>query len=151
VRSRRRAGHLSDLRDEPLHWVTGTSAPCTSVFHPVRVDQPIDDRAVSGADPTNRYDAVSRWWRHERFHRLVLRDHAASLGRFVAARDALERRWLEHPPATADAFAESASAEASWLADLVAADLAETRPGWLSSLWQELDESAGLDVDDVAD
>jgi dipeptidase len=141
------ASWVSDLRDEPLHWVTATSAPCTSVFHPVRTDQPIDARTVFGPDPTNRFDAASRWWRHERFHRLVLRDHAASLGRFAAARDALEHRWLERPPATADAFAESAAAEASWLADLVAADLAETRPEWLCSLWRALDESAGLVVD----
>jgi hypothetical protein len=135
---------VSDLRDEPLHWATATSAPCTSVFHPVRVDEPIDHRAVFGPDATNRFDAASRWWQHERLHRLVLRDHAASLGRFAAARDALERRWLATPPATADAFAESAAAEAEWLADLVAVDVAETRPGWLCSLWHELDDAAGL-------
>ena len=138
------ASWVSDLCVEPLHWATTTSAPCTSVFHPVRVDQPVDDRAVFGPDPTNRFDPGSRWWRHERFHRLVLRDHAGSLGRFVAARDALERRWLDQPPATADAVAASAAAEASWLADLVDADLPETRPEWLRSLWQELDASAGL-------
>jgi dipeptidase len=141
------ASWVSDLRDEPLHWATATSAPCTSVFHPVRVGHPIDHRAVLGPDPTNRYDPASRWWRHERFHRLVLRDHAGSLGRFGAARDELERGWIENPPLTADAFAESAVAEASWLADLVAADPEETRPEWLSSLWRGLDESAGLVAD----
>jgi dipeptidase len=141
------ASWVSDLRSDPLHWVTATSAPCTSVFHPVRVGRPIDHRAVLGPDPTNRFDTASRWWRHERLHRLVLRDHAAALGRFAAARDALERRWLAAPPDTAAAFAESATAEASWLAELVDADLAETRPDWLVSLWRELDASAGLAID----
>jgi dipeptidase len=138
------ASWVTDLRHEPLHWATATSAPCTSVFHPVRVGEPADHRSVLGPDPTNRYDPDSRWWRHELLHRLVLRDHATSLARFAAARDALEQRWLEAPPATADAFAESAAAEAGWYADLASADLSETRPDWLCEIWRELDRAAGV-------
>ena len=132
---------VADLRTDPLHWVTATSAPCTSLFKPVRVNEP----ANLGADPTNRFDPESVWWRHERLHRLVLRDHSGSTARFVAARDRTEATWLAEPPSTAAAFAQADKLEGQWRADLVAADLPDRRPGWLRSLWSELDETAQLD------
>jgi secernin len=131
---------VADLRAEPLHWVTATSAPCTSIFKPVRVDQPVDLGPV-GAD---HHDPTSRWWRHEQLHRLVLRDHAASLARFASQRDTVERAWLADPPATGEAFAAADRLEADWLADLSAADLPETRPRWLRAQWRTLDHDAAL-------
>ena len=138
------ASWVSDLRDDPLHWVTATSAPCTSTFHPVRVEQPVDLLATFGPDPTNRYDATSRWWAHELLHRRVLLDHDASIAKFATDRDRIEREWIASPPTTADAVAMSAIAEQRWLAALVAADLPDARPAWLSDLWHDLDVAAGL-------
>ncbi len=138
------ASWVSDLRAEPLHWMTATSAPCTSTFHPVRVDRPIDQGATFGPDPTNRYDAASRWWTHELLHRQVLSDHEASVAVFAAERDALEREWLSAPPDSEVAFAASASAEEQWLAALVAADLGDVRPEWLVDVWRDLDDAAAL-------
>jgi hypothetical protein len=138
------ASWVSDLRGDPLHWLTATSAPCTSTFHPVRVDRPIDQDATFGPDPTNRYDAASRWWTHELLHRQALRDHEASVAVFAAERDALENEWLAAPPDSEVAFAASASAEDRWLAALVAADLGDVRPEWLVDLWRDLDHAAAL-------
>ena len=138
------ASWVSDLRGEPLHWLTATSAPCTSTFHPVRIDRPIDQAATFGPDPTNRYDAASRWWAHERLHRRVLRDHETSLATFAVERDALERDWVAAPPASEVAFAASAVAEQRRLAALVAADIDDVRPPWLVDLWQDLDAAAGI-------
>lgn len=138
------ASWVADLRATPLHWVTATSAPCTSVFHPVRVDAAVDQDAVLGPDPTNRFDPSTRWWSHEQLHRLVLRDHSAAIARFAGERDALERRWLQEPPETSPAFAESAALEAAWLADLAAVDPPDTRPDWLRDHWRDLDARAGL-------
>ncbi len=138
------ASWVSDLRRDPLHWVTATSAPCTSTFHPVRVERPVDRAATFGPDPTNRYDPASRWWTHELLHRRVLLDHEASIATYGAARDLLEREWTDSPPDSAAAFAQSAVTERQWLADLVAADLPDARPEWLSNLWRELGEAAGL-------
>jgi len=138
------ASWVSDLRTDPLHWLTATSAPCTSTFHPVRVGNPLDQLAVFGPAPTNRFDPATRWWTHELLHRTVLRDHAASIARFSAARDLLERRWIDAPPDSATAFDESATAERAWLADLVAADLPDHRPRWLRRIWRQLDEQAGV-------
>jgi hypothetical protein len=138
------ASWVSDLRTDPVHWITATSAPCTSTFHPARVDRPVDHRATFGPDPTNRFDAASRWWRHELLHRRALRDHQAAVESFLTERDALEEAWLDAPPDTAVAFAQSAALEQRWLDDLVAADRPDVRPPWLCELWRELDESADL-------
>jgi dipeptidase len=143
------ASWVSDLRGEPLHWLTATSAPCTSTFHPVRIDRPVDQAATFGSDPTNRYDAASRWWAHERLHRRVLRDHETSLATFAAERDALEREWVAAPPASEVAFATSAVAEQRWLAALMAADIGDVRPPWLVDLWQDLDAAAGIPALDL--
>jgi secernin len=137
---------VSDLRADPLHWITATSAPCTSTFHPARVDRPVDSSAVFGPDPTNRFDAASRWWTHELLHRLALRDLPAAIGRFEASRDRLESAWLRDPPDTATAFEQSAVAERAWLDDLRAADLGERRERWLVDLWQRFDDDAGVDA-----
>jgi dipeptidase len=138
------ASWVSDLRSDPLHWVTATSAPCTSTFHPVWVDRPIDPTVVFGPDPTNRYDPASRWWTHELLHRRVLRDHGVAVTLFAGARDRLEREWLASPPDSADAFVRSADAEQRWLAELVAANLDDVRPEWLREVWRRLDDAAGL-------
>jgi len=140
------ASWVSDLRSDPLHWLTATSAPCTSTFHPVRVDEPVDQLATFGPDPTNRYDPASRWWTHELLHRRVLLDHDASIASFATDRDRIEREWIVSRPATAVAVAMSAEAEQRWLAALVAADLPDARPALLRDLWHDLDVAAGLPI-----
>ena len=141
------ASWVSDLRGDPLHWVTATSAPCTSIFHPVRVSEPVDQGATFGPDPTNRYDAASRWWSHELLHRRVLRDHGPAKDAFGAVRDRLEHEWTAAPPTTVEAFAQSADHERAWLAGLVAIDQVDTRPTWLQDLWRGLDHAAGMPRD----
>ena len=138
------ASWVSDLRHDPLHWLTATSAPCTSTFHPVRVGRPVDQAATFGPDPTNRYDATSRWWTHELLHRRVLRDHERSIATLTAERDLLEREWIAAPPESEVAFASSAASEQRWLSALVAADVGEARPSWLVDRWHDLDLAAGV-------
>ncbi|MCB9678305.1 MAG: peptidase family C69 [Alphaproteobacteria bacterium] len=113
---------------EPRIWATATSAPCTSIFKPVRVDTPLD-LGAPGATPND-----SLWWRHERLHRLVMRDHAARLARYAAERDATEARWLADPPAPAEAFAEADALLARWTADQPA-DGPDDRPWYVRRFW----------------
>ncbi|CAN5886438.1 dipeptidase [soil metagenome] len=136
------ASWVADLRAEPRHWVAPTAAPCTSTFLPVTVKDP----AALGPEATNRFDPATRWWRHELLHRLVLRDHSASVARFAAARDRTERAWLDAPPSTTEAAAAVDEAEAAWLADLSAARLPDRRPRWLRRLWEDLDRKAAIAV-----
>ncbi len=110
--------------DSPLIFVTGTSAPCASVFKPVWIDAGLPDL---GPKPTRQYDPQTLFWAHERLHRAVLLNYQERLAAYAAERDALERRFIEgalrlkNAPArerrdfTAACFREAADAEAQWL------------------------------------
>ena len=136
------ASWVADLRAERRHWVTATSAPCTSIAKPVRVAEPVD--VDPAAMPTNQYDASYRWWRHERLHRRARRDVAAALARLGDERGRVEKEWFRHPPGSAEAFATADGLEEVWLKDLVEADLTDTRPGWLRRRWRAIDRAAGM-------
>ena len=141
------ASWVADLRERPVHWVTATSAPCTSIFKPVTVEEPLEVDPLTM--PDNHFDPAHRWWRHERLHRLALRDHPASLARFGPERDRVESAWLAAPPKAAEAFETADSMEAHWLADLVAAGLPDRRPRWLRRQWRATDRAAGV-LEEVA-
>ena len=136
------ASWVADLRGDPLHWVTATAAPCTSLFKPVRVAEPV--ALDPGVTATDRFDDDVAWWRHERYHRLALRDHTASVVRATADRARTEAAWVADPPPSAQAFAEAERLRGRWLADLQAAGLPERRPRWLRALWQRWDRDADL-------
>jgi dipeptidase len=122
------------------HWVTGTAAPCTSLFKPVSVDVPLE----LGPPPKDRADDESLWWRHERLHRAVMRDPARLAACYCAERDEIESAWLANPPDSSSAFAEAAGLEAKWTGDVLAVDAQETRPRFVARYWAKRDARAGL-------
>lgn len=125
------------------HWATGTAAPCTSLFKPVSVDSPLE----SGGEPTERADDASLWWRHERLHRLALRDPERLLPRFTAHRDDIERRWLAEPPPPAEAFAEGDRLLEKWTNVVRSVGrIRDQRPWFARRYWQRRDAAAGLAV-----
>jgi dipeptidase len=128
------------------HFATATAAPCTALFKPVRVGEPLD----LGSAPSDRYDPASLWWRHERLHRAVSRDPERLLPLFAGERDALEATWLAEGASAlpADAFAEGDRRLADWTARVEqAARLrpeADARPGFVRRYWAKRDARAGL-------
>jgi dipeptidase len=135
------ASWVSDLRPGALrHWVTGTAAPCTGLFKPVRVEEPLD----LGPLPTDRADPASLWWRHERLHRRVLRDPTTLGPLFEAERNAIEARWQVSPPEPVAAFAEGDRLLAGWTALVEAKDAADTRPRLVRRYWRLRNGRAGL-------
>jgi hypothetical protein len=121
------------------HWVTGTAAPCVSLFKPVHVDTPVD----LGPALTDRDDSASLWWRHERLHRRAMRDPVA-LGRlFFEERDTLEASWRSRPPSSTAAFAEGDRHLAGWTARIEAAEAADRRPRHVRRYWRRRDRRAG--------
>jgi dipeptidase len=117
--------------DGDRHWVTGTAAPCTGLFKPIRVDAPID----LGAGATDRADGESLWWRHERFHRMVMRNPTAAYPVFVDKRDALEAKWLGDVPGSADAFAEGDRRLGAWTEAVGSLEVADVRPVLVRRYW----------------
>ncbi len=134
------ASFVADLREQPLHWATATAAPCTSLFKPVRVDQPVD----LGPAPTNRFDPSTLWWRHELLHRATIADLAGLLPRYRDARDRTEAEWIAGPPSSSEAFATAEHLEAAWRQEIAGAGT-DRRPAWLRRSWRRLDAAAGMD------
>jgi dipeptidase len=132
------------------HWVTATSAPCTSVFKPVWFEGGVP---ASGAAPTGTYDAESSWWRHEDLHRETLHDYAVLLPLYERELLELESQLREEAAAattsegrrscTESAFATAAAAEARWLESVRAAGARGTGPGLFGRAWRSFDRAAG--------
>lgn len=74
-----------------LHWLTGTSSPCLSLFKPMALGGGL----ISTGPPAGEtFDQESLWWRHERLHRLTLGDYARRRAMFEIERRELEARIL---------------------------------------------------------
>ena len=134
------ASWVSDLRSGVRHWATATSAPCTSLFKPVGIDQPVD----LGPAPTNVFDERCVWWRHERLHRSTMAAHATLLPRYAPARDRIESRWVTEPPSSVDAFRHADRMENEWWRDVAAARLTDSRPSWVRRSWRTFDRAARI-------
>ncbi len=135
------ASWVADLRTgDHIHWVTATSAPCTSLFKPVTIHDEVD----LGPAPTDRDDPRTTWWRHERLHRAVMADPGALLPRFSQERDRVEAGWLEDPPPAEEAFRAADHLERRWLDDVLAARLPDRRPWRVRRYWAARAREAGF-------
>lgn len=67
------ASLVAELGKENTFWATGTSAPCTSIFKPIRFSENV--LPDLGPIPTGSYTANSLWWEHEKLHRSILKDY----------------------------------------------------------------------------
>ncbi len=139
---------VADLTDRPVAYVTGTSAPCLSLFRPIWVD--VEDADASPA-PSERYDPRCSWWAHERLHRRGLRQLDANLVRLSEERDAIERRLVQrarsaHSSAERQAVCRQGASEAREFRSRW--DDRLTGPGRLPPLlrryWRGLDRESGL-------
>lgn len=138
------ASWVADLRPGAVrHWATGTAAPCTSLFKPVSVDQPLD----LGPPPTDRADGPSGrslWWRHEELHRAVMRDPTRLGSRYYAERDAIEAAWLSSPPDSKSAFTEGDALLDRWTRDVTAQSVGDVRPGFVRRYWARRNRRARI-------
>jgi len=125
------------------HWVTGTAAPCTGIFKPVRVEEALD----LGPAPSDLADDASLWWRHERLHRRVVADPARLLPLYREERDAVEKAWLADPAEPAQAFAEADQLLKDWEQRVAFEAGADTRPGFVRRYWRKRNQRAGLVLD----
>ncbi|MFI5344699.1 MAG: C69 family dipeptidase, partial [Chlamydiales bacterium] len=121
--------------NNPLHFVTGTAAPCTSVFKPVWIDafSPTLSSSLKsslGPAPDEIFDEDSLFWQHEIFHRTLLRDHDNLIQTFASKRDTLEREFIgeacqargesreSRAELTAKCFTRADLAEQEWLQEI---------------------------------
>jgi secernin len=97
------ASWVADLAPRRIvHWVTGTAAPCTSLFKPVLLEIGMPSH---GPKPGEQEDSSTLWWRHEQLRRSLDRADIALRDAFIEERHALEERFLDdvaHCPAISD-------------------------------------------------
>ncbi|NCF67799.1 MAG: peptidase U34 [Chloroflexi bacterium] len=146
--------------EQQTHWITGTSAPCTSIFKPVWIDAGLPDL---GATPTGRYSHASQWWRHEVLHREVLRDYSTRLARYSMERDEMEARFLNEAAKlqsesrqarsvfVAQCASEADEATARWTELVRAEPVAKRAPIAYRRAWGKLDKEAGLGTGEDSD
>ncbi|MDD8026821.1 MAG: C69 family dipeptidase [Acidobacteriota bacterium] len=140
---------VSRLRpNEQAHFLTGTAAPCTSVFKPV---WPGGRWAPEEPAPSATYDAAGLFWRHEALHRATLRNYPELSIIGVEERAALERSFIDRALSCTEAernemsalcFREAEAFEARTLAAIRAA-APRRYPGALyASAWKKYDRQA---------
>jgi dipeptidase len=140
------ASWVARLRPDKLeHWVTATAAPCTGLFKPVSVDQPLELGPAPGVNAD-----TSLWWRHERLHRAALRDPARLFPLFAPERDTIESAWLAAPPDSQAAFDEHGRLESRWLERVLAEPARDVRPWYVRRFWQRANARAGIEFDKFA-
>jgi len=142
--------HLTKSGD--THWLTGTAAPCTSIFKPVWIDVGLPDM---GPRPTGSYDVATLWWRHENLHREVLRDYANRITEVRTRQKALEEAYLEQASArspqqmsersgfTRECFKRADQAEEAALGQVKDMPVKGGRPLLHRLAWKQFDKKAG--------
>jgi hypothetical protein len=85
-----------------VHWVTGTSAPCTALFKPVLLESGLP---YHGPKPGAEEDPASLWWRHEQLRRSLDESSESLRDAFTTERNELEARFaamMDQCPAVKD-------------------------------------------------
>ncbi len=143
--------HLS--LDGNVHWLTGTSAPCTSMFKPIWMDAGLPD---TGPEPSGTYDERSLFWRHESLHREILRNYPARWPLIAGERQALQQRFVEGAERLSCApleerrafsqqcFREAGEAEQRWLQKVRAQAEGQRMTNYGAQAWKGFDKQAKM-------
>jgi dipeptidase len=149
------SSQISELTENfQVHWFTGTSIPCLSIFKPFYFEAPLN----LGEKATNKYDPNTYWWQFEAFHRKFQTNYRAYIEEFSKERDALQKKIIEKERDVRDRYlkGEAAKEELSSLTkwafekekNLLERWNAKIKPRKLSFLygrnWKKVNESAGL-------
>lgn len=127
-------------RGEHHHWVTATAAPCTSIFKPVRVDEPLD----LGPAPSGTFEGQALWWRHELMHRRLLAIGGPFFEEFRRERDELEDEIFRQELSAAESFGRADLLLQDWIARAKDLPCTDTRPWAVRRYWAQRNRYAAL-------
>ncbi len=87
------SSQISELyKDLQVHWITGTSLPCLSIFKPVYLTAGLPNL---NNKVTNKYNPNSYWWYAERFHRMFQLVYDDLINEFSQERESLQSKIIE--------------------------------------------------------
>lgn len=142
-------------KDGIIHWTTGTSAPCLSVFKPVWLSSGLPD---IGPQPGHHFDENCLWWQHERVHRSVLRDFPTRHMLLEPAIADLEKQFQKMVDDlktsdeqsrfkfTKSAFAMEKEQYSNWLSLLEQTPHQHRNAFYYNKYWQNNNRKAGITV-----
>ncbi len=81
--------------DFQIHWFTGTSNTCLSIFKPFVFDV---EPPSFGKKPTNKYDPETYWWKHEYLHRLFIGAYQKYFSDYRKEADEIEKKSFQGFP-----------------------------------------------------
>jgi dipeptidase len=135
------------------HFVTGTAAPCTSLFKPIWVDTPmVLDQLPAG----EAFDSESLFWKHEMLHRLVLKDYHQGMRFITPQRNTLEADLLkqalsasesdlaERQSITRQAFKKARNLDKECRVALKSLSVVKAQGFLYSRAWRKWNKAAGL-------
>jgi len=137
--------------EQKTHWVTGTAAPCTSIFKPVWLDAGLPD---FGPDPSGVYDQATYWWRHENLHRELLKDYDTRILEIEHQREPLETRFLSDVAEalqestqtrrnlTSTCFDRADQAESQWVESIKGQPIQKAQAFFHKKAWKRFDREA---------
>ncbi len=125
----------------PRVWVTATAAPCTSIFKPVSVTEPLE----LGPFPNDFADG-SLFFRHELVHRTAVKDAARWLPYLEETRARHEARHFEERIEPGEAFEQGERLLAVWTAKARCEGIVDHRPDYVQRYWRVRDQRANLSL-----
>ena len=138
-------------KEENTFWATGTSAPCTGIFKPIRFGGNV--LPDLGPSPGEKFDPTTLWWQHEILHRNILKDYRVRLNKYKEERNQLEASFLkqvsnQEPNAffaiSREAFLNSREMTEKWIKKLQDTPV-ENSPGFVyQHYWKKQNMAAGM-------
>lgn len=139
--------------ESPIHWLTGSAAPCLSLFKPVWMDSGLPDL---GKSPSGVFEAGTYWWEHEKLHRSVIMDYQHRKEMIAAEQKTLQSEFIRlaleamnepqtvRKEITRDCFQKSLAFSKKW-ASVVSGEAVQKEPAfWYKSAWKKINQEAKL-------
>jgi len=138
---------------DAIHWLTGTSAPCLSIFKPVWMDAGLP---AFGPSPTGKFNRETMFWNHEILHREVLQNYPE---RYAVIRDeiiALQNAMFDSVEMmdefsaeirynySMECFEKSHEADIAWEKLVISMPVSKVTSALYKHAWNRLNKRAGL-------
>lgn len=155
IRTSQSAGSMVSVigKDTVTHWLTGTAAPCLSLFKPVWIDAGIPANVKA---PGKSYDETAMFWRHEALHREVLKDYASRIKVIASELPLAQRKFIDGEHAlkirtagrradyTRECFDEAERIEKEWLEKVKLVPVTHRNAPHYSLAWKKFNQQAGM-------